>query len=491
MIDSHEFSLRTGSGKKSAPFTATSVKVAVMLGQEINLDQRVLMSTTLSQLFAGNATFQTDRRVFDTNTNAGMHFIAFARDNLSSPYKDSAGNYWAYYIRGQGVGLALTKDGITFADQGMVLRPNPNVPDERTWNSFPSVWKDGRNWYMVTEMIGTPGTEEGGIGLATSADGRNWTKRGIIFDHAGGWERANVGTPYLMKKGAEWFLSYSGFDGTDVRIGMAKGTDLFRLTRANGGRPVIDTVGTSIFGGQAGKRSIIKEGGSFYMVYEVSSDKVGGDPNFDRSNYSSAVARSIDLVNWQSLGRAVLPTSWGVYGQHKGYSFDGPEWFRTSNGDLHIYYRVSDPVRGLKTMRSTLVSLPPFQPQTFQAESLLTQVGRREADGMATRVQDGRGYLTYGPYTTAVRPGQRTATFRLMIDNSTVNNDMVLTIDVFDAATGQRVVPARDLRRRDFHRAMTYQEFTIGFTAAEGQNLEIRVYSHGRAYVRQDFVRVS
>lgn len=128
---------------------------------------------------------------------------------------------------------------------------------------------------------------------------------------------------------------------------------------------------------------------------------------------------------------------------------------------------------------------------TFESEShSYHQTGRRDADGWSVRVGDPTAKaMNFGPYTTAVNPGQRTATFRLLIDNRSANNDRILTIDVYDA-NSNRVIASRNVTRGQFSAPMAYQNFTVTFTAQSGQRLEFRTFWHGGAYVRQDYARV-
>lgn len=128
---------------------------------------------------------------------------------------------------------------------------------------------------------------------------------------------------------------------------------------------------------------------------------------------------------------------------------------------------------------------------TYESEQLsFHQIGRRDGDGWSVNVRDTPGrYMTYGPYTTAVPSGNRTATFRLLLDNVTADNNLILTIDVFDATTGN-VLTRRDIRRRDFARASSYQDFSLNFLAPAGHQLEFRTFWHGSSYVRQDKVKI-
>ncbi len=134
------------------------------------------------------------------------------------------------------------------------------------------------------------------------------------------------------------------------------------------------------------------------------------------------------------------------------------------------------------------------QPQlVFQAERDFAHqnIGRADGDGWSVNVRDdvaGR-YLAYGPYTTSVRDGNRTATFRLMLDNVRADNRTILTIDVFDADTG-RVVKTLDIKRRDFRSASTYQDFNLSFTGVAGHRFEFRTFWHGHSYAKLDKVTV-
>lgn len=127
----------------------------------------------------------------------------------------------------------------------------------------------------------------------------------------------------------------------------------------------------------------------------------------------------------------------------------------------------------------------------FQAETHLSHgIGQRDGDGWSVRVGNTPGqYMSYGPYTTSITQGNRTATFRLMVDNNTAINNRILTIEVFDANTGRRVAD-RNIARREFTGAMQYQDFNLNFPATSGQRLEFRTFWHGGSYVRQDYVSV-
>lgn len=210
--------------------------------------------------------------------------------------------------------------------------------------SFPGVWKDGNTWYLVYEGAGLSNSWPGDIGLATSTDGTTWIKAAtnpILKHQTTGWEKVNIGTPSLWKKGDTWYLYYHGFDGKDVQIGVATGKDLKALVR-HPQNPIIKTGGAGTWdSGTVGWRSIVQEGNYYYMVFEGSTD-----PPYDVAKWSSGIARSTDLLNWTKWAKnpVLTPTS-------QGFGQDGPSWVKTPDQKTHVYFRKP----GNQTHRATLV----------------------------------------------------------------------------------------------------------------------------------------
>jgi hypothetical protein len=445
---------------------------------------------TLTDFWEGRALFSVAAESLNTDTRSGLHFLA------DVPQPD--GTYWVYYIHNEGsvplsgsdfplqtVGLAMTRDWRTFKDLGRVLPRGGHGTFDARIASFADVLKDGSTYHMVYEGAGTSSAYPGDVAYATSSDGIRWTKHGIILKHSGRWESANNGTPSLFKEGNTWYLFYHGFDGRDVRVFGASGPALTRLKRLNGGRPLVDTSAAGWDAGTVGKRSIVKQGGYYWMIYEGSADQP-----FDRARWSSGLARSRDLLaweKWKGTGGPVLPLTGGGT---DSFGFDGPEWVFTPDQKLSIFFRQP----GNTTGRATLVwNRTPPRERLFEAErDLQHRVGRREADGWsAAPARDGAGFLTFGPYVTDIAPGARTATWRLLIDNPAIggSRDTVATLDCHDAQSG-RLLTQRSILRRDFVRNGAYQEFALPFNAELGQRLEFRLWWHDRTYLRQDWVRV-
>lgn len=425
----------------------------------------------LAEYFAGQNRFDVAQSTF--GAHFGMHFLSTVWVN---------GQLWAYYIaddRGRpGIGLARSRDGIRFDNAGLVLGVG-NTPQNNRMRSFPGVWYDGPGrWYLVFEMSGTG--NPGSVGLATSTDGVNWvTDPQAILVSRDQWERNNVGTPSLWKEGHTWYLFYHGFGRSgnggpdDCQVGVAYGSDLRNLKR-HSGNPIIRTSSNGPDSGTIGRRSIVREGAYYYMFAEISTNQP-----YERARWSSGLWRATNLLGpWERCHRnPILPVTAG------GFGYDGPEFIRTPDGKFHVYFRAPDG----PTRRATLTLTAPPTALQFEAERHLHhQGGRADADGWSCNVRDDRAcYMCFGPYTAAVPPGARRATFRMLIDNNTADDRVVVTLDVYDAAAG-RVLAQQQIKRRQFVRAMTYQDFELPFTARAGQRLETRVYWHDRAYVRVD-----
>lgn len=161
-------------------------------------------------------------------------------------------------------------------------------------------------------------------------------------------------------------------------------------------------------------------------------------------------------------------------------------------GSRNIQVRVDDGQGGVATASTPLSVLNVAPNWIFEAESdLRHQVGRQDSDGWSANTRDDApGFLSFGPYTTAVPAGPQTATFRLMVDNNTFDNSPVVRLDVYDVTAG-RILSEGTIRRQQFRSAFTYQEFTLDFTAEEGHTLEFRTQWFRTSYVRQDKVTVT
>lgn len=289
----------------------------------------------LDDLWSGNARFEVEQKQF--GAEFGMHFLSCVTDDET---------IYAYHNVPDGgqnaIGLATTKDGTTFKNLGKVVTRSANGWDNR-FASFPGAAKVGENWLLVYEGAGA---SPGDIGLATSDDGTKFSKRDApILVHAKrqpkdaanlslAWEKQNVGTPSLYHEDGLYYLFYHGFGKSatggpdDCQLGLATGTDLTKLKRVGNG-PIIRTSKKGWDSGTIGKRSILKHGDYYYMVFEGSTDQP-----YDKAKWSTGLARSKMLTGpWEKFDQnPILPTT------EKGFGYDGPELIVVEE-KLYIYFR--------------------------------------------------------------------------------------------------------------------------------------------------------
>ena len=285
----------------------------------------------LDGLFTG----KTTETIKDKNIGVSfeMHFPDMAYVN---------GKIYAYYITyvtnsGKGgVGLAISEDGINFENKGCVIQPD--MPYDKNGAYFAGVWVKNDTFYLVYESNGDEKSSYGSLGnvsLATSKDGINWEKKGIILHRNKTiWSKTNVGTPDLFKNGNTWYLTFHGYNGTDCQIGVAYGTDLNNLTINK--NPILPTVSNTLYSGTTGRRDIIYIDGWYYMVYEISTDMANG--SFENSRWTHQFARSRDMINWTTIQEPLLIQKNADNSPRNGFGYDGPCWVIIDN-HLYVYFR--------------------------------------------------------------------------------------------------------------------------------------------------------
>src|SRR3989441_5807475 len=105
--------------------------------------------------------------------------------------------------------------------QGLVLPSGPGFDSFQAGN--PSVLLDGnlyKMWYF-----GCNASSSCEIGYATSGNGRNWTKQGIVLFPTLPAEAQFVAYPEVRKIGSTYQMWYDGFDGATHRILEASSPD--------------------------------------------------------------------------------------------------------------------------------------------------------------------------------------------------------------------------------------------------------------------------
>jgi hypothetical protein len=124
------------------------------------------------------------------------------------------------------IGLALSPDGVNWVkySENPVLRRTPGSYDD-WWAQQPSVIYDGslfHMWYSAKQD--TSPVREARIGYATSQDGINWTKQGVVLEKTvGSWDNVGVSSAEAVKIGSTFLMAYQ--HSTLREFGMAVSSD--------------------------------------------------------------------------------------------------------------------------------------------------------------------------------------------------------------------------------------------------------------------------
>jgi predicted alpha-1,6-mannanase (GH76 family) len=86
------------------------------------------------------------------------------------------------------------------------------------------------------------------------------------------------------------------------------------------------------------------------------------------------------------------------------------------------------------------------------------------------------GFLARGPGTTDLPAGDYDVCFELKVDNFNLDDSLVATISVADAAS-KKTLSSRDLRRSDFQNTL-YQTFRLHAKVVAGQQLDFQTFWH-------------
>jgi predicted GH43/DUF377 family glycosyl hydrolase len=212
---------------------------------------------------------------------------------LSSPIvfvDGSSFKMWHTCIAASGVssvGYAESTDGLTWTrpTSKPVLSPGAyGAWDSYTVGPGPVIKVNGEYWMYYNGSISSMGPSH--IGLATSTDGINWTKKAspVIYSQSG-WESA-VGAEGIIKIGDVYYLYYTGRNNGAYKIGLATSTDGLNWTRYSG-NPIL-SADKSWEGNGVYYPSVIAQNGGYTMFYG----------NISSYNTAFGTATSTDGKNW-------------------------------------------------------------------------------------------------------------------------------------------------------------------------------------------------
>jgi len=193
-------------------------------------------------------------------------------------------------------GLATSADGIAWTKRGKVLSPDPS-----TWEggyiaaNGTALWLRGEfhYWYQA----GSPPR----IGLARSANGRAWNKEAapvVPVGPRGAWDERATADPYVIQVRDTLYLFYLGEDrARRQRLGVARSKDGVHWEKLRGS-PVLDLGAAGTFDENGlGEPAVWQAAGWWWMLY------TGRDKAEQRR---IGVVRSLDGVHWERLQEAAL-----------------------------------------------------------------------------------------------------------------------------------------------------------------------------------------
>lgn len=192
-------------------------------------------------------------------------------------------------------GLATSTDGLNWTKQGKLLSP-----DASTWEGD-YIAANGSALVVNGEFLYL---YQGGrlpfIGLARSADGRNWRKHGPPVIEPGpyaSWDEKGVADPYVIRAGGTLYLYYLGQDrARRQRLGVARSTDGVHWTKLRT-NPILELGERGAFDERGlGEPAVWSAFGRYWMLY-TGRDRV--------ENRRLGLAVSPDGVAWKRVEPAV------------------------------------------------------------------------------------------------------------------------------------------------------------------------------------------
>jgi beta-1,2-mannosidase len=205
------------------------------------------------------------------------------------------------------------------------------MPQGNTWESKdifnPAAWNDGETIHLLYRAEDSSGigiwNGTSRIGLATSTDGITFTREPEpIFGPADPWELpGGTEDPRIVRVDDTFYLTYTGYDGTTARLGIASSPDLRTWTRHG---PTFPERGWTKSG------AILPEpiDGKYWMYF--------GDTNI-------WAAHSTDLINWTVVEEPAIRPRPGMFDSR--LVEPGPPPMMTEHGILLLYNSADDSLK--------------------------------------------------------------------------------------------------------------------------------------------------
>ncbi|CAM9333272.1 unnamed protein product [Choristocarpus tenellus] len=216
------------------------------------------------------------------------------------------------------IGMALSQDGVNWSrvegehPSGCCL----DVGDKGEWDELFVGWPivinhEQREFRMYYHALVT-GTKKYTVGMATSQDGMAWKKVGPVFEGGppGSFDAGGASRRRIIKIKGVYHMLYEAVDGEGVHsIGLATSDDGKKWTR-NGDAPVFERrsedCGAWDSGGVSAPEIVDMDNGCWHLYYvghacKDSNKEEGGSK---RSALGVAVTHNDDFTKWERLSIA-------------------------------------------------------------------------------------------------------------------------------------------------------------------------------------------
>lgn len=230
------------------------------------------------------------------------------------------------------LGLATSRDGRTWTRDAC----NPLVAD--AWVEDMCVVRDGDRWLMFAEG------QQDIAHLLTSHDGRTWVRRGSLDVRLRDGQPISPGprgTPTVFVDSGTWVLFY---ERGDQGVWLARSDDPDRLVWTNMQDAPVIARGPEPYDATAvALNQVVKRDGVFYAFYHANAHRPWRD-------WTTCVARSRDLIHWEKYaGNPIVANncSSGIVVDPDGEAGPEPPLLFT----MHPEVRLHEPAAPLRDLR--------------------------------------------------------------------------------------------------------------------------------------------
>ena len=263
---------------------------------------------------------------------------------------------------------ATSINGENWDKQGIVMSPGGvfDSDDVRT----PYVLNDGGTYKM---WYGGSDGSNYRVMYATSIDGIAWTKQGMVLDVGGVQETVMVSSPCVAIEDGTYKMWYAGYDGSNWRIFYATSSDGVSWVKQGLIMDYGDSTPEAI---SILFPTVIKTDGIYYMWY------TGKTTIENRLTILSAT--SVDGINWNKKGLEIN------YGDVAGEDTSVSEScvLREDDGSLKMWYSGTDwvPVNKYRTLLATM-DYRSFEPMSWDKQGIAVEIGGYPEDSTGTSNQ--------------------------------------------------------------------------------------------------------